>query len=95
MVDKVTEFSVEHVLLFVIAAFLLYYLMGSCGYRDSFSLKNIKKYKTLSDIRIIGMGGSSLGAQAIYDFLRSKIKKNFLFINNLQSKIKCQYKKSK
>ena len=57
------------------------------SYRDSFSLKNIKKYKTLSDIRIIGMGGSSLGAQAIYDFLRSKIKKNFLFINNLQSKI--------
>tara|TARA_B100001173_G_scaffold129801_1_gene112626 strand:+ start:1706 stop:2674 length:969 start_codon:yes stop_codon:yes gene_type:complete len=31
------------------------------------------------------MGGSSLGAQAIYDFLKHKIKKNFLFINNLQN----------
>ena len=29
------------------------------------------------------MGGSSLGSQAIYDFLKNKIKKNFLFINNL------------
>jgi hypothetical protein len=30
------ELSVEHVLLFVIAAFLLYYLMGSCGCRNGF-----------------------------------------------------------
>jgi glucose-6-phosphate isomerase len=29
------------------------------------------------------MGGSSLGTQAIYDFLREKIKKNFIFVNNL------------
>jgi glucose-6-phosphate isomerase len=33
---------------------------------------------------VIGMGGSSLGAQAIYDFLRHKIKKRFLFIDNLK-----------
>ena len=32
------------------------------------------------------MGGSSLGAHAIYDFLKHKIKKNFYFIDNLQSK---------
>jgi glucose-6-phosphate isomerase len=31
------------------------------------------------------MGGSTLGAQTIYDFLRKKIKKNFLFIDNLQA----------
>ena len=31
------------------------------------------------------MGGSTLGAQAIYDFLGKKIKKNFLFIDNLQA----------
>ena len=30
------------------------------------------------------MGGSSLGAQAIYNFLRHKIKKNFFFIDNLK-----------
>ena len=57
------------------------------NYKDSFSSKDIRKYKTLSDFRIIGMGGSSLGSQAIHDFLKFKIKKNFFFINNLQSKI--------
>ena len=34
------------------------------------------------------MGGSSLGTEAIYDFLKYKIKKNFLFINNLSPKLK-------
>ena len=29
------------------------------------------------------MGGSTLGAQAIYDFLKKKIKKNFIFVDNL------------
>jgi glucose-6-phosphate isomerase len=33
---------------------------------------------------VIGIGGSSLGAQAIYDFLRHKIKKNFFFIDSLK-----------
>ena len=32
------------------------------------------------------MGGSSLGAQAIFEFLKKKIKKNFLFIDNLDYK---------
>jgi glucose-6-phosphate isomerase len=31
------------------------------------------------------MGGSTLGTQAIYDFLKKKIKKNFSFVDNLQS----------
>ena len=36
---KMKELSVEHVLLFVVATFLLYYLMGSCGCsRDGFSV---------------------------------------------------------
>ncbi|MDB9826003.1 glucose-6-phosphate isomerase [Candidatus Pelagibacter sp.] len=35
--------------------------------------------------RIIGMGGSILGTEAIYDFLKEKVKKNFYFVNNLQS----------
>tara|TARA_Y100000590_G_scaffold195373_1_gene221829 strand:+ start:1446 stop:2414 length:969 start_codon:yes stop_codon:yes gene_type:complete len=30
------------------------------------------------------MGGSTLGAEAIYDFLNNKIKKNFMFYNNIQ-----------
>ena len=31
------------------------------------------------------MGGSILGTQSIYEFLKNKIKKNFLFIDNLQN----------
>ncbi len=38
------------------------------------------------------MGGSILGTQAIYDFLKHKISKNFLFINNLQNKQKKEKK---
>ena len=45
-------------------------------YKDSYNFKNIKSLSKNFDYRIIGMGGSTLGAQAIYDFLREKIKKN-------------------
>ena len=39
------------------------------------------------------MGGSTLGAQAIYDFLKEKINKNFAFIDNLQNIQKKNLKK--
>ena len=55
----------------------------SKSYKDSFSKKNIKHFNKKFDYRLIGMGGSTLGAQAIYDFLKKKIKKNFVFIDNL------------
>ncbi len=57
----------------------------SKDYKSSYSKNLVKKYKNTSNFRIIGMGGSSLGAQSIYDFLNHKIKKKFHFINNLQS----------
>ena len=41
-------------------------------YKDSFSKKNTKHFNKNFDYRIIGMGGSTLGAQAIYDFLKKK-----------------------
>ena len=47
-----------------------------------------------TNFRIIGMGGSSLGSKAIYDFLNFKIKKNFLFIDNLQTSTKADKKKN-
>ena len=56
----------------------------SKDYKNKFNNKNLKKFKNSLDYRVIGMGGSSLGAQAIYDFLRHKIKKKFLFIDNLK-----------
>ena len=59
----------------------------SSNYQDSFQKKKIlKNYKNLKNVRIIGMGGSSLGTQAIYNFFKNRIKKNFIFINNLFSK---------
>ncbi len=56
-------------------------------YKYPFNKKNIKKFKKNLDYRIIGLGGSSLGAKAIYDFLKHKIKKNFIFVDNLLSGI--------
>ena len=57
----------------------------SKNYKDNFDKKTVNKYKKASNFRLIGMGGSTLGAQAIYDFLNHKIKKKFKFINNLQN----------
>ena len=58
------------------------------NYKYSFNLKKIKKYKKYKNFTLIGMGGSILGAEAIYDFLNYKIGKKFTFINNLNSNIK-------
>ena len=63
------------------------------SYQNSFERKKILKYKKASNFRIIGMGGSSLGSNAIYDFLKKKIKKNFLFFDNLQTNLKVNDKK--
>jgi len=57
----------------------------SKNYKNSFDKKKLKKYKKDLNYRVIGMGGSTLGTQAIYDFLKHKIKKKFLFIDNLQA----------
>ena len=56
------------------------------SYVYSYDRKLIKKYKKFKTYNIYGMGGSSLGAQAIYDFMRFKINKNFNFFNNLDMK---------
>ena len=53
------------------------------NYKNSYNKKDLIKYKKYIAFRVIGMGGSILGTQAIYDFLKDKIKKNFTFINNL------------
>lgn len=65
----------------------------STFYKYSYNKKIISKIKKYKDVRVIGMGGSILGTEAIYDFLKDKIKKNFYFINNLQSSTKISKKK--
>ena len=52
-------------------------------YKYKFKFQNIKKYKKFKHYRIFGMGGSSLGAEAIYSFLSRKIRKSFSFVNNI------------
>ena len=67
----------------------------SKSYSYSFTKKQLKKFKKFNFFQIYGMGGSSLGIQAIYDFMRPKIKKNFYFFDNLDSKNKIIKTKSK
>ena len=62
-------------------------------YQNSYKKKQLGKYKKSSNFRVIGMGGSALGTQAVYDFLKHKIKKKFIFINDLQKKQKKETKK--
>lgn len=52
-------------------------------FKMNFKNKDIEKFRKYNSIIIIGMGGSILGAEAIYNFLEKKIKKNFLFFNNI------------
>ena len=51
----------------------------SSNYKMTFSYKKLKKYKKFKNIVIVGMGGSILGAEAIYKFLNHKIKKKYIF----------------
>jgi len=62
-------------------------------YKNSYNRKLVNKYNKSLNYRVIGMGGSTLGTQTIYDFLRKKIKKNFSFVDNLQSTTKINNEK--
>ena len=62
-------------------------------YRNNFNRRLLFKFKSFINYRVIGMGGSTLGTQAIYDFLGNKIKKKFEFLDNLRSHIKKKSKK--
>ena len=55
------------------------------NYKDSWDLKKIQKYRKLSNITLVGMGGSIMGSKSIYSFLRNRIKKNFFFLDNFEN----------
>ncbi len=65
------------------------------NYKYSYTKKQIKKINKNKNFRLIGMGGSTLGVEAIYQFLKHKIKKKFIFINNLTSILRVSEKKIK
>ena len=56
-------------------------------YKNKYSYKKLVNKVDKLNVRIFGMGGSILGAKAIYNFLKDKIKKKFLFIDNINEKI--------
>ena len=57
------------------------------NYNYSYNKKLLLKLKKFANILVIGMGGSTLGTEAIYSFLKHKIKKSFFFVNNLKPNI--------
>ena len=61
-----------------------FHLLNS-DYNFNFDIKDLKKFKKFNTIAIIGMGGSILGAKAIYYFLRKKIKKKVYFFDDVNS----------
>tara|TARA_B100000609_G_C17212303_1_gene434459 strand:+ start:1630 stop:2640 length:1011 start_codon:yes stop_codon:yes gene_type:complete len=65
----------------------------SKNYKNSFKKEKLENYRKFKNFRVIGMGGSILGTQSIYDFLKNRIKKNFLFFDNLQNYKKKEKKK--
>ena len=60
----------------------------SKNYKYSFNRNTLRKISKFKNFRVIGMGGSILGSQAIYDFFQHKIKKKFEFINNIDSNLR-------
>ena len=57
------------------------------NYKYSYKKKFLNKFKNFDTINLIGMGGSILGTEAVYDFLKFKIKKKINFYNDLDNKI--------
>ena len=47
------------------------------SYKNRYNYKIFKVFNKKLSYRVIGMGGSSLGVKAIYDFLKKKNKKKF------------------
>tara|TARA_A100001011_G_C14321173_1_gene850705 strand:+ start:3184 stop:4311 length:1128 start_codon:yes stop_codon:yes gene_type:complete len=59
----------------------------------NFNFKKVKYFKKFETVILIGMGGSILGTKAIYSFLEHKIKKKFIFLDNLDEKYLLKIKK--
>ena len=57
----------------------------SSRFQYSFKSQELNTFKKFKKIVIIGMGGSILGSEAIYCFLKKKIKKNLIFLDNINN----------
>jgi len=55
-------------------------------YKNNYNRNKIINKFDKTNVRVFGMGGSILGAKAIYNFLKDKIKKRFFFVDNIEEK---------
>ena len=67
----------------------------SKDFRFNFKVEDLRQFKKFKSVALIGMGGSILGAEAIYSFLQTKVKKKFYFFNNLDENKILKFKKKK
>ena len=65
------------------------------NFKLNFKTKDLNKFKKFKTIVFIGMGGSILGAEAIYNFLQIKVKKKVYFLNDLDEDKVTNLKKNK
>ena len=63
------------------------------NFKFDFNINQLKKFKKFKNIVLIGMGGSILGSEAIYAFLKNKIKKNLFFFDDLNNDQLIDFKK--
>ena len=64
-------------------------------FKFNFKTNDLKKFKKFKTIVIIGMGGSILGTEAIYNFLNIKIKKKVYFFNDIDENKIANFKRKK
>ena len=64
-------------------------------YKFNFKLNDLRNFKKYNTIAIVGMGGSILGSEAVYNFLAKKIKKKVYFFNNLDFEKISNFKKKR
>ena len=68
-------------------------------FKFNFKIKDLNRFKKFNTVVVVGMGGSILGSEAIYFFLKKRIKKDFIFLNNIDEdelqRIKSKQKLSK
>ena len=70
-----------------------FYNVFNENFELDFKIKDLKKFKKFQNITIIGMGGSILGSEAIYEFLSNIIKKKLYFFDNIDSEKLSNFKK--
>ena len=65
----------------------------SKNFKFNFQFRDLNRFKKFRKIALIGMGGSILGSEAIYNFLSKKINKKIYFFNNLDNEKLLNFKK--